>query len=360
MEDLDELLNDDLFSDEKVVEKKVEEKPEPVKEEKKVMVDNETGEILNTSPKKEKLDSKPEPKPVEKPNAGTINNTQQPVKNEVVGRTALYALTEDFTNKIKAIVTLNNEKWTSKEQTVASNIISMSDKLVRANGYNWSDIDVIGNDVIGAIKHWAKLGIDGYDHLHPMVRRNKTTGKVDLTFEPQYQTYQKLIKKYCTKNIFNFATEAICKGDKLNYKFDYLLGEDVLTSFEKSPNRKPNSLDEIVGAFCVAYYKEDGQVKQIVEEIDKERIMKAYNKAKTHDIWNEYTEIMVKKTAVRCLYKSGKIEPFMQYPDDVLGDVSIIDEESDVDFSNKEREHKNVIDAEIDANNFGSGEILDI
>lgn len=382
MEDfnIDDLLNDDLFGDTPKQEKKPtqakaqEEKVEVVETQKPIeqptqkvevvediKIDSVSGEVVEEKPTlkkptpkvEKKVEPKVEAKPSEEPK-------RQPKQNAVVAHTPTYAITEDITKQIKSMVTLNNETWTPKEQAVAANIISVTDKVVRAGGYSWKNIDMIGNDVAGAIKHWAKLGIDGYDYLHPMIRNNPNTGKLDLTFEPQYQTFQKLITKYCTKKIFNFVADVICIGDELDYKFDYKLGKDVFNDFKPNPKRNPNDMNQIIGAFAIAFYQEDGEVKQIVEKIDKDTIMQAYNAAKTHKIWDSYTEKMVKKTAIRCLFKGDKIRPFMQYPDEIVSDLGIIDEESDVDFSNKDRKYKDIIEAETVANDFGNGDNLDI
>lgn len=368
MEDfnIDDLLNDDLFGDtpkqekKPIQEKAQEEKVEVVENQKPieqptqkveivedVKIDKESGEVLEEKVESKKVEPKSKPKPT-------------PKANQVVVKSPTYTITENITNQIRSMVELNNETWSPKEQAVAANIISTTDKVVRANGFSWNQIDMIGNDVAGAIKHWAKLGVDGYDYLHPMIRKNPNTGKLDLTFEPQYQTFQKLITKYCTKKIFNFVADVICVGDELDYHFDYKLGKDVFNDFKPNPKRNPNDMDQITGAFAIAFYQEDGEVKQIVEKIDKEAILQAYNAAKTHKVWDAYTEKMVKKTAIRALFKGDKIRPFMKYPDEIVGDLSVIDEESDVDFSNKDRKYKDIIEAENVANDFGSGDILDI
>jgi len=368
MEDfnIDDLLNDDLFGDTPKQEKKPaqakaqEEKVEVVETQKpieqptqkveiveNVKIDKESGEVLEEKVEPKKVEPKSEPKPT-------------PKATQVAVKSPTYAITENITNEIKSMVELNNETWSPKEQAVAANIISITDKVVRTNNYSWKQIDMIGNDVVGAIKHWAKLGVDGYDYLHPMIRKNPNTGKLDLTFEPQYQTFQKLITKYCTKKIFNFIADVICIGDELDYHFDYRLGKDVFNDFKPNPKRNPNDMNQITGAFAIAFYQEDGEVKQIVEKIDKEAILQAYNAAKTHKIWDTYTEKMVKKTAIRALFKGDKIRPFMKYPDEIVGDLSVIDEESDVDFSNKDRKYKDIVEAENVANDFGTGDILDI
>lgn len=337
------------------------EQPLPNVEEKKV----EASEVIETQ--KEEIKSEPKNKTTpskvnksdnleEKKTSEQLVKETPKVENKpnVVVNSSVPAKKKDFTqsliestlDKINDIVTYSNEVFSTRAKECASDIIVSLSHTLNERGFAWKQIDTQGSGLINQIKRWAKLGIDvTTDKLYPDIRNNSKTGLYDIKVKGQYQTVEKLIIKYCSKKIFRFKTEVICVGDELKKEFDYLLGEDKITGFIKNEKTNRNLLDNIIGAFKIAYYTENGQVKQIVTEIDKNRIMRAYDTATTKNVWNRDTQKMVKKTVTWEMWNSEDIRPFMDFPEDIIQDLTVVNESEDVDF-NKEHKYSNVVDAQ--------------
>lgn len=317
----------------------IEQKVEEVKQEPKKKTPPKKADSLGDKKANEQL-VKETPKVENKPNV--VANSSVPAKKKDFTQ----SLIESTLDKINDIVTYSNEVFSTKAKECASDIIVSLSHTLNERGFVWKQIDTQGSGLINQIKRWAKLGIDvTTDKLYPDIRNNSKTGLYDIKVKGQYQTVEKLIIKYCSKKIFRFKTEVICVGDELKKEFDYLLGEDKITGFIKNEKTNRNLLENIIGAFKIAYYTENGQVKQIVTEIDKNRIMRAYDTATTKNVWNRDTQKMVKKTVTWEMWNSEDIRPFMDFPEDIIQDLTVVNESEDVDF-NKEHKYSNVVDAQ--------------
>lgn len=317
----------------------IEQKVEEVKQEPKKKTPPKKADSLGDKKANEQL-VKENTKVENKPNE--VVNSSVPAKKKDFTQ----ALIESTLDKINDIVTYSNEVFSTRAKECASDIIVSLSHTLNERGFVWKQIDTQGSGLINQIKRWAKLGIDvTTDKLYPDIRNNSKTGLYDIKVKGQYQTVEKLIIKYCSKKIFRFKTEVICVGDELKKEFDYLLGEDKITGFIKNEKTNRNLLENIIGAFKIAYYTENGQVKQIVTEIDKNRIMRAYDTATTKNVWNRDTQKMVKKTVTWEMWNSEDIRPFMDFPEDIIQDLTVVNESEDVDF-NKEHKYSNVVDAQ--------------
>ena len=317
----------------------IEQKVEEVKQEPKKKTPPKKADSLGEKKANEQL-VKENAKVENKPNE--VANSSAPAKKKDFTQ----ALIESTLDKINDIVTYSNEVFSTRAKECASDIIVSLSHTLNERGFVWKQIDTQGSGLINQIKRWAKLGIDvTTDKLYPDIRNNSKTGLYDIKVKGQYQTVEKLIIKYCSKKIFRFKTEVICVGDELKKEFDYLLGEDKITGFIKNEKTNRNLLENIIGAFKIAYYTENGQVKQIVTEIDKNRIMRAYDTATTKNVWNRDTQKMVKKTVTWEMWNSEDIRPFMDFPEDIIQDLTVVNESEDVDF-NKEHKYSNVVDAQ--------------
>ena len=317
----------------------VEQKVEEVKQEPKKKTPFKKSDSLGDKKANEQL-VKETPKTENKQNLAV--NSSVPAKMKDFTQ----ALIESTLDKINDIVSYSNEVFSTRAKECASDIIVSLSHTLNERGYNWKQIDTQGSGLINQIKRWAKLGIDvTTDKLYADIRNNSKTGLYDIKVKGQYQTVEKLIIKYCSKKIFRFKTEVICVGDELKKEFDYLLGEDRITGFIKDEKVNRNLLENIIGAFKIAYYVENGQVKQIVTEIDKNRIMRAYETATTKNVWNRDTQKMVKKTVTWEMWNGEDIRPFMDFPEDIIQDLTVVNESEDVDF-NKEHKYSNVVDAQ--------------
>ena len=374
---------DDLLKQEN--ERVEEEKKEILVEESKTE-NNDTevfdfGKMANEMPK-ESVESNIEPqtadisqeveKKVEKPiqekkseNKGKMIDEQKEIK-QVPKQNAAPAVKKDFSqalientlNKINDIVTYSNEVFTPQSKIIACDIITYLDHTLNERGYAWNQIDAKGSGLIMQIKKWAKLGIDcSTDKLYADIRRNGNTNLYDIKIKGQYQTIEKLMVQYCRQNIIKFKTEVVCVGDKLQTHFDYITGEEKVVDFVRDEKVNRNDLDNIIGAFKIAYYEnEKGERGQIVTIIEKDRIMRAYNAAMTKNVWKSDTQKMVKKTVTWEMFNGEDIRPFMDYPQEIIEDLKIVNENEDIDF-NKEHKYHDVVNAdEHSSQTLGSGE----
>ena len=293
-------------------------------------VDNETGEVEEA--KVEVVEDKP-----------VVTSTTT---------NAIQSFTEQmFTNILKE-TSGTEETFTARDKTIASDIISSIYKAVISNDKigGWKDVDMVSNNVPNQIKRWAKLGISTQDKLYPDIRKNGKTGKFDLVIRGQYQTIEKMLVKYCTKKIFRFKTDVICVGDEFETDFDFAKGQDIVIKHVFAKDVDRNDLTNIIGAYKIAYVKEDdGSITQLLVQIDKNRIMRAYNSAQTKNVWNTDTRKMVLKTVTWEMWNSEVVRPFMLFPDEIIEDLDIVNESEDVDFKNKDFKYGTIDGAKDDA-----------
>ena len=309
---------------------------------------------VEEKPKNEKKVEAPKVDGVKQPTTNQVPNSNAPV----VKKDFSQALIESTLNKITDIVTYSNEVFTPQAKINACDIITTIDHTLNERGYRWNQIDAKGSGLIMQIKKWAKLGVDcSTDKLYSDIRANNKTGMYDIKVKAQYQTVEKLMILYCRKRIVRFRTEVICIGDELKTHFNYETGEEKIIDFIKNPKANRNSLDEITGAFKIAYIEEnDGRISQIVTIIEKDRIVRAMEAAKTANVWNRDTQKMVKKTVTWEMFNGEDIRPFMEYPVEIADDIKIVNENEDVDF-NKEHKYATIESADSHAyQSLGSGD----
>lgn len=313
-------------------------------------------EEIKEEPKKKtppkKADSLGDKKANEQPTKETPKVENKPISasntsNQLVKKDFTQQLIENTLNKINDITTFSNEIFTTRAKNCAMDIITSVDHILNERGMKWGEVDSKGSNLIMQIKQWAKLGIDlSNDKLYPDIRKNNKTGMYDIRIKGQYQTVEKLITNFFKRNVFRFKTEVICVGDEFKCDFDYATGEDKVISFTKNMKVDRNKLENIVGAFKILYYyDEDNKIHQIVTKIEKDRIMRAYNAATTKNVWNMDTQKMVKKTVTWEMFNGEDIRPFMNYPEDIIQDLEVVNDGDDVDF-NKEHKYSNVVDAQ--------------
>lgn len=366
---LDDLLNDSL---EDIEEEKKVEKPEketevvdvdPLQEAKDTLsMEDIMKETINEVKEEKKGYERPKPSEVKEPKVAKSKPVE--TKNEVAKKPSdmNVALAQMTIKKISELADTSNQIISDREKTIATDIVISVNKAVTMAGYNWKQLDLVNNNFFGDIKRWARLGIDAStDHLYADIRKNSKTGAIDIKIKGQYQTIRKLVTQYCTKKIFNWHEDVICRNDTFIKKFDFANGTEKVIDHTYGENREPNHLDDIVGAYVIAYAREnDGSIIQLVTYIDKNRINRAYNSAQTKNVWNADTRKMVIKTAYWEMWNSSSIAPFMKFPDDLREDLGVVNDSADVDF-NQDHTYKDVNVAQDKAEaTIGSGDIIDL
>lgn len=269
---------------------------------------------------------------------------------------------EFFLSKVIEYGTTSGDEIDNKTKKFAFDIITSMNKSVLSNNYEWGKIDVQGCNLISQIKRWAKLGVSMNDYLYIDFRNNGKTGLVDAFIKGQYQTFERLMVLYFKHPIVRFKTEIICEGDTVVKEEDFETGITKIVKHERNLEADRNSLDNITGAYKIAYVdeKRDGKLTQLFVEIDKNRITRAMNASSSKDkgVWKADTVKMVKKTVTHEMFNSDTIRPFMNYPEDIIKDLSILNESEEMNW-NQERKYQDVKAVNNDIEyNAGTGEVL--
>lgn len=259
------------------------------------------------------------------------------VKNEIKVRDLGQQAITKMLNQVNSFADLENTQLTKKETQYAVGIITNINKKVVSDKLDWNQLDVAGCQLPAQIKRFARLNLQlENQEIFIDIRNNGKTGLKDINLKLQYQGLEKLMTKYCTfgdKKIVRFYKDVICKGDKIVEKPNLSTGLFELKEheyFETDNIEYRNKLENIIGAYAIAYVEENGKLNPYVARIDKNRIERARKSAMTQNIWNADTRKMVIKTAVIELYNMMK--PYIVMPQDLVVELEEINKQ-DVDFN---------------------------
>lgn len=257
----------------------------------------------------------------------------------------------------------SNEDLDSKTKTLCVDIIAATNKKVIEEKLSWADIDINGSALLSQIKRYGKLGLNAVsDKLYIDIRFNSKTDKRNIIIRPQYQTIEKLMRKYCARQIIRFKEDVICVGDKLVVKENFVTGLDEIHEHIRNEDIDRNDIDNIIGAYKIAYVQEDDKLVQYVVRIDKNRINRARNASasKEKNVWKNDTRKMVLKTVTWEMWNNSNIRAFMIFPEEIVNDLSVIEETSEMDF-NKETAFKNVEKQQENVDeNVATGEVIEV
>lgn len=272
-------------------------------------------------------------------------------------------LVEKFLTQVVNYAETSGEILDQKTKTLAVDIITGANKVVVGNQYRWNEIDIQGCGLISQIKRYAKLGLTMEDKLYVDIRKNGKTNLYDINIKPQYQTIEKLIVKYFMLQVLRFKEDVICIGDELVEEEDFSTGLTKITAHKRNNNIDRNKLDNIVGAYKIMYIKDvDGVINQYVIKIDKNRIDRAYKASPSREktVWNLDTRKMTLKTVTWEMWNDKNIRAFMKFPEDVVNDLSVLDDTNEMDW-NAETKFNNVNQAQESTQvNVATGEIIDM
>ena len=201
------------------------------------------------------------------------------------------------------------------------------------------------------------------DKLYPDIRKNNKTGLYDIAIKSQYQTVEKLIVKYFQLPVIRFKEDVICIGDEIVEEEDFATGLSKIVGHKRNQNIDRNKMDNIIGAYKIMYIIDvDNNINQYVIRIDKNRIDRAYkaSPSKEKTVWNMDTRKMVLKTVTWEMWNDKNIRAFMKFPEDVINDLSIIEETNEMDW-NAETKFNNVSQAQENAQvNVATGEVINM
>lgn len=286
------------------------------------------------------------------------------VKNEIQVKDLGQKAITSMMNQVTSYAELENTKLTQKETQYAIGIITnINKKVVSDSNLSWKVLDIQGNQLPAQIKRFARLNLQlENSEIFIDIRNNGKTGLKDINLKLQYQGLEKLMTRYCTfgdKKIVRFYKDVICKGDKIVEKPNLSTGLLELKDHEyfvTDDVEYRNKLENIIGAYAIAYVEENGKLNPYVARIDKNRIERGRKSATTQNIWNADTRKMVIKTAVWELY--AMMKPYMVMPQDLVEDFSRATE-NDVDFN---KDYINAEYEEVETNvkeNVSTEEVID-
>lgn len=259
-------------------------------------------------------------------------------------------------NEVEEFAKIEKTPLTDNERSFALEIIEDINKKVTEGRVAWQEIDIVGCSLYSQVKSFARMGLSpSSNELYIDIRNNKYTGKKDIYIKKQYQGVEKELIKWSKKEIVRFLKDIVCKGDDFVMETDFLTGLPLITKHIKNQDVDRNDLENMTGAYAIAYVKEhkdDKTLTPYVIYIDRNRILRAYNASPTGTkvIWKADTAKMVIKTAVWELHNYFK--PFIAMPVELKKDWEKTNEK--MEWQDTEA----VVEEEIQ-NNANAGEVID-
>lgn len=252
-----------------------------------------------------------------------------------------------FLEQVVKYAETSGEELDQQTKTLAVDIITGANKKLVSDGLQWKQVDIQGCGLVGQIKRFAKLGLTMEDKLYVDIRNNGKTGMKDIHIKPQYQALEKLMVNFFTKPIVRFKEDIVCVGDEIGEEEDFSTGLFKITSHKRNTKIDRNKLDNIIGAYKIAYVIENNELVQYVVKIDKNRINRAYKASPSREktVWNEDTRKMVLKTVTWEMWNDKNIRAFMVFPESIKRDISVLEESQEMEW-NKETQFKNVSQAQ--------------
>lgn len=282
----------------------------------------------------------------------TAVNQQAVQKTPDLGKAAL----QRMLIQVEQFAQIEETPLTAKEKSYAAEIVMGVIKAVEERQIRWSEVDV--KNVIGQVKRYARLGLTMSNaEIYPDIRKNGKTGKFEVNIKKQYQGIEKELIRWCSKKIVRFLDGVICKGDEFETEVDFELGLEKIVKHKKNNTIDRNKLDNITGAYKIAYVEENGKLVQYAVIIDRNRILRAMAASPTNDkpVWKADTQRMVLKTASWCLYQYV-LRPFVNVPIELKDDW--VKTQDEMNF-NAIAEAEVIAQEEVD-NNANQGKIIDI
>lgn len=282
----------------------------------------------------------------------TTVNQQVAQKTPDLGKAAL----QRMLIQVEQFAQIEETPLTAKEKSYAAEIVMGVIKAVEERQISWSEVDV--KNVIGQVKRYARLGLTMSNaEIYPDIRKNGKTGKFEVNIKKQYQGIEKELIRWCSKKIVRFMDGVICKGDEFETEVDFELGLEKIVKHKKNNTIDRNKLDNITGAYKIAYVEENGKLVQYAVIIDRNRILRAMVASPTNDkpVWKADTQRMVLKTASWSLYQYV-LRPFVNVPIELKDDWTKTHDEMNFDTI---AEAEVVAQEEVNEN-ANAGKVIDI
>ena len=117
-----------------------------------------------------------------------------------------------------------------------------------------------------------------------------------VQFQTDYKGEVKFTKKYSIRKIKDIYAKVVRKGDEF--------AEEIIDGHPKIDFKPlPFNNDEIIGAFAVVLYQDEGMAYEVMSVADINSVRNNYSKASQSKAWKNSFDEMCKKTVLRRLCK---------------------------------------------------------
>lgn len=171
--------------------------------------------------------------------------------------------------------------------------------------FNWKNT-VIDSDLAQKIATNVRFGLDMRidNNLFVVPRMDNKVGKYRLSFMVGYEGRKLIAKKYSLDSLVDIKDELVYASDKFS-----IVKKDATHDVESYNFEITNPFDrgELIGGFCYVQFEDAS--KNFVYVMSKKDIEKHKAKALTANIWNEWYDLMARKTIIHAACKKISIDP---------------------------------------------------
>ena len=235
-----------------------------------------------------------------------VQQPQQPV-----------SLSNHFVNRV--LTELNGSvevSWNPEEKRLAQGYYMGIERSLQAAeerrnttknslAFNWKNT-IIDSDLAQKIASNVRLGLDMRidNNLFVVPRKDNKVGKYRLSFMVGFEGRKLIAKKFALDKIVDIKDELVYSTDKFS-----ILKKDANRDVESYTFEVTNPFDrgKLVGGFV--YVQFENPTKNFVFLMSIKEIEKCKSKALTSAIWDEWFDLMARKTIIHAACKKITIDP---------------------------------------------------
>ena len=235
-----------------------------------------------------------------------VQQPQQPV-----------SLSNHFVNRV--LTELNGSvevSWNPEEKRLAQGYYMGIERSLQAAeerrnttknnlAFNWKNT-IIDSDLAQKIASNVRLGLDMRidNNLFVVPRKDNKVGKYRLSFMVGFEGRKLIAKKFSLDKIVDIKDELVYSTDKFS-----ILKKDANRDVESYTFEVTNPFDrgKLVGGFV--YVQFENPTKNFVFLMSIKEIEKCKSKALTSAIWDEWFDLMARKTIIHAACKKITIDP---------------------------------------------------
>lgn len=227
------------------------------------------------------------------------------------------SLSTHFVNKVLAELAGSVKvEWNEEQRRLAQGYYMGIERALQAaeerrnpsknsTPFNWKNT-VIDSDLAQKIATNVRFGLDMRidNNLSVIPRMDNKVGKYRLSFMLGYEGRKLIAKKYALDKVIDIKDELVYENDKFS-----ILKKDANRSVESYSFEIQNPFDrgKLVGGFV--YVQFENPAKNFVFLMSAKEIEKHKAKAQTAAIWNEWYDVMARKTLIHAACRKISIDP---------------------------------------------------